>query len=100
MLLGPPHTNVRHNDLSPCAIKPSNKLPPQMVDSINCNQLGGKIMEHDQTKLQVIPLQSVTHYVHIPNERRGARMNRWYQFMTVFIDIQFTSEFVKKVIGT
>ncbi|XP_065905012.1 protein wntless-like [Dysidea avara] len=95
---GPPHTNVRHNDLSPCVIKPRNEPHPPMVDSINCDQLGAKLVEHDQSKLQVVPLKSVTHYVHIPNEKRGARMNRWYQFMTVFIDIQFTSEFVKKVI--
>ena len=49
---GPPHTNIRHNEFTPCIIRPSD-TPLPMIDSINCDQLGARLIELDRQKLQV-----------------------------------------------
>ena len=51
-IIGPPHTNIRHNDFTPCIVKPT-KTPPPMIDSINCDQLGAHLVETDPEKLMV-----------------------------------------------
>ena len=49
---GPPHTNIRHNEFTPCIIPPSD-MPLPMIDSMNCDQLGARLVELNQQKLQV-----------------------------------------------
>ena len=51
-MAGPPHTNIRHNDFTPCIVQPTD-APLPMIDSINCEQLGTQFVEMDPQKLQV-----------------------------------------------